>query len=151
MKTSPVGRPIKINDLEDLENIQRKHEIPRDNKLYGKWGRKPNRRMRMEHSQNLYGLFVVYRYVCVDDIIINFTIVVSIQTYLRFYLVLHRFSYMFIDHFVLLKWLSIQHNFLLLLLHVFFLPSNKANLFRHLLFSKIYIDKPRLIILCRIC
>ena len=128
MKTSPGGRPIKINDLEDLENIQRKHEIPRDNKLYGKWGRKPNRRMRMEHSQNLYGLFVVYRYVCVDDIIINFTIVVSIQTCLRFYLVLHRFSYMFIDHFVLLKSLSIQHNFLLLLLHVFFLPSNKANL-----------------------
>ena len=73
MKTSPEGRPIKINDLEDLENIQRKHEIPRDNKLYGKWGRKPNRRMRMEHSQNLYGLFVVYRYVCVDDIIIHFT------------------------------------------------------------------------------
>ena len=71
MKTSPEGRPIKINDLEDLGNIQRKHEIPRDNKLYGKWGRKPNRRMRMEHSQNLYGLFVVYRYVCVDDIIIN--------------------------------------------------------------------------------
>ena len=105
----------------------------------------------MEHSQNLYGLFVVYRYVCVDDIIINFTIVVSIQTYLRFYLVLHRFSYMFIDHFVLLKWLSVQHNFLLLLLHVFFLPSNKANLICHLLFSKIYIDKPRLIILCRIC
>ena len=33
--------------------------------------------------------FVVYRYVCVDDIIINFTIVVSIQTCLRFYLVLH--------------------------------------------------------------
>ena len=60
----------------------------------------------MEHSQNLYGLFVVYRYVCVDDIIINFTIVVSIQTCLRFYLVLHRFSYMFIDHFALLKWLS---------------------------------------------
>ena len=84
--------------------------------------------MRMEHSQNLYGLFVVYRYVCVDDIIINFTIVVSIQTCLRFYLVLHRFSYMFIDHFVLLKSLSIQHNFLLLLLHVFFLSSNKANL-----------------------
>ena len=103
MKTSPEGRPIKINDLEDLGNIQRKHEIPRDNKLYGKWGRKPNRRMRMEHSQNLYGLFVVYRYVCVDDIIINFTIVVSIQTCLRFYLVLHRFSHMFIDHFVLLK------------------------------------------------
>ena len=128
MKTSPGGRPIKINDLEDLENIQRKHEIPRDNKLYGKWERKPNRRMRMEHSQNLYGLFVVYRYVCVDDIIINFTIVVSIQTCLRFYLVLHRFSYMFIDHFVLLKSLSIQHNFLLLLLHVFFLSSNKANL-----------------------
>ena len=33
--------------------------------------------------------FVVYRYVCVDDIIINFTTVVSIQTCLRFYLVLH--------------------------------------------------------------
>ena len=142
MKTSPGGRPIKINDLEDLENIQRKHEIPRDNKLYGKWERKPNRRMRMEHSQNLYGLFVVYRYVCVDDIIINFTIVVSIQTCLRFYLVLHRFSYMFIDHFVLLKWLS--NNI------IFFLPSNKANLICHLLFSKIYIDKPRLIILCRV-
>ena len=120
MTTSPEGRPIKINDLEDLENIQRKHEIPRDNKLYGKWGRRPNRRMRMEHSQNLYGLFVVYRYVCVDDIIINFTIIVSIQTCLRFYLVWHRFSYMFISHFALLKWLSIQHNFLLLLLHVFF-------------------------------
>ena len=103
MKTSPEGRPIKINDLEDLGNIQRQHEIPRDNKLYGKWGRKPYRRMRMEHSQNLYGLFVVYSYVCVDDIIINFTIVVSIQTCLRFYLVLHRFSHMFIDHFVLLK------------------------------------------------
>ena len=28
----------------------------------------------MEHSQNLYGLFVVYRYMCVDDIIINFII-----------------------------------------------------------------------------
>ena len=74
----------------------------------------------MEHSQNFYGLFVVYRYVCVDDIIINFTIVVSIQTCLRFYLVLHRFSYMFIDHFVLLKWLSIQHNFFTLTIACFF-------------------------------
>ena len=32
----------------------------------------------MEHSQNVYGLFVVYMYVCVDVIIINFTIVFSI-------------------------------------------------------------------------
>ena len=40
----------------------------------------------MEHSQNVYGLFVVYVYVCVDVIIINFTTVVSIQTCLRFYL-----------------------------------------------------------------
>ena len=151
MKTSPEGRPIKINDLEDLGNIQRKHEIPRDNKLYGKWGRKPNRRMRMEHSQNLYGLFVVYRYVCVDDIFINFTIVVSLQTCLRFYLVLHRFSYMFIDHFVLLKWLSNNIIFYSYYCMFFFLPSNKANLIYHLLFSKIYIDKPRLIILCRVC
>ena len=137
MKTSPEGRPIKINDLEDLENIQRKHEIPRDNKLYGKWGRKPNRRMRMEHSQNLYGLFVVYRYVSVDDIIVNFTIVVSIQTCLRFYLVLHRFSYMFIDHFVLLKWVSIQHNFLILLLHVFFF----FQVIRLILFAICYLAK----------
>ena len=137
MKTSLEGRPIKINDLKDLENIQRKHEIPRDNKLYGKWGRKPNRRMRMEHSQNLYGLFVVYRYVCVDDIIVNFTIVVSIQTCLRFYLVLHRFSYMFIDHFVLLKWISIQHNFLILLLHVFFF----FQVIRLILFAICYLAK----------
>ena len=34
----------------------------------------------MEHSQNFYGLFVVYRYVCLNDININFTIIVSIQT-----------------------------------------------------------------------
>ena len=91
----------------------------------------------MEHSQNLYGLFVVYRYVCVDDIIINFTIVVSIQTCLRFYLVLHRFSYMFIDHFVLLKWLSIQHNYLLLLLHVFFF----FQVIRLILFAICYLAK----------
>ena len=38
----------------------------------------------MEHSQNFYGLFVVYRYVCLDDININFTIIVSIQTCLDF-------------------------------------------------------------------
>ena len=86
VKTSPEGRPIKINDLEDLENVWRKHEIPKDDKLYGKWGRKPNRSMRMEHSQNFYGLFVVYVYVCVDVIIINFTTVVSIQTCLHFFI-----------------------------------------------------------------
>ena len=49
MKTSPEDRPIKINDLEDLENVQRKHDIPKDDKLYRKWERKPNRSMRMEH------------------------------------------------------------------------------------------------------
>ena len=74
MKTSPEGSLIKINGLEDLENVWRKHEIPEDDKLYRKWGWKPNRSMRMEHPQNLYGLFVVYKYECVDDIIINFTI-----------------------------------------------------------------------------
>lgn len=105
----------------------------------------------MEHSQNFYGLFAMYRYVCVDVIIINFTIVIFIQTCLRSYLALHRFSYMFINYFAFLKWLSIQHMFLLLSLHVcFFFSSNKASLIYHLLFSKIYIDKPRLIILCRV-
>ena len=84
MKTSPEDRPIKINDLEDLENVQRKHDIPKDDKLYGKWDRKSNRSTRMEHSQNFYGLFVVYRFVCLDDININFTIIVSIQTCLDF-------------------------------------------------------------------
>ena len=84
VKTSPEDRPIKINDLEDLENVQRKHDIPKDDKLYGKWERKSSRRTRMEHSQNFYGLFVVYRYVCLDYININFTIIVSIQTCLDF-------------------------------------------------------------------
>lgn len=74
----------------------------------------------MEHSQNFYGLFAMYRYVCVDVIIINFTIVIFIQTCLRSYLALHRFSYMFINYFAFLKWLSIQHMFLLLSLHVCF-------------------------------
>ena len=66
----------------------------------------------MEHSQNLYGLFVMYRYVWVDVIIIiNVTIVIIIQTCLRSYSALHRFSYMFSIYFAFLKWLSIQHIF----------------------------------------
>ena len=58
VKTLPEDRPIKINDLEDLENVQRKHDIPKDDKLYGKWERKSNRSTRMEHSQNFYGLLL---------------------------------------------------------------------------------------------
>ena len=34
----------------------------------------------MDHSQNIYGLFVVYRYVCIDVIIINSTIGIFNQT-----------------------------------------------------------------------
>lgn len=101
--------------------------------------------MRMEHSKNFYGLFVVCRYVCEDVIIINFTSAVFIQTCLRFYLVLHRSPYMFINYFVLLKWLSAQHRFFTLIT-----ARNKASLIYHLLFSKVYIDKTRLIILCRV-
>ena len=74
VKTSPEGRPIKINDLEDLETYNQKQKIPKDDTLYvtdGDGNR--NRSMRMEHSQNSYGLFVVYRYACVDVISINFS------------------------------------------------------------------------------
>ena len=34
----------------------------------------------MDHSQNIYGLFVVYRYLCIDVIIINSTIGIFNQT-----------------------------------------------------------------------
>ena len=49
----------------------------------------------MEHSQNIYGLFIVHRYVCIHVIITNSIIVVFIQTCLRSYSALHRLSYMF--------------------------------------------------------
>ena len=95
------------------------YKIPKNDKLYVKWGWKLNRSMRMEHSKNFCGLFVVCRYVCVDVIIMNSTIVDFIrQTCLRFYLVFHRSLYMSINYFALLKWLSIQHRLLLLSLHV---------------------------------
>ena len=101
----------------------------------------------MEHSQNFCGLFVVCRYACVDlIIIINSAIVVFIwQTSLRFYLVFHRSPYMSINYFTLLKWLSIQHRLLLLSLHVI-----KLVLFTICSLAKVYIDKTRLIILCRV-
>lgn len=91
----------------------------------------------MEHSQNFYGLFAMYRYVCVDVIIINFTIVIFIQTCLRSYLALHRFSYMFINYFAFLKWLTIQHMFLLLSLHVCFF----FQVIRLVLFTICYLAK----------
>ena len=104
----------------------------------------------MEHSQNIYGLFVVYRYMCVDVIIIN-SFVVLIQTCLRSYSALHRFSYVFINYFDLLKWRSMLHRLIILSLRVYFFPSDKASLSCHRFFSIIYIDKPRwLIILCRV-
>ena len=105
----------------------------------------------MEHSQNIYGLFVVYRYVCVDVIIINSTDVVLIQTCLRSYSALHRFSYVFINYFDLLKLRSMLHfteayNVINTCLFFF-----QVIISRHRLFSKIYIDKPRkLIILCHV-
>jgi len=100
----------------------------------------------MEHSQNFCGLFVVCRYACVDVIIINSAIAVFIrQTSLRFYLVFHRSPYMSINYFTLLKWLSIQHRLLLLSLHVI-----KLVLFTICSLAKVYIDKTRLIILCRV-
>ena len=43
----------------------------------------------------IYGLFVVYRYVCIDVIITNSITVVFIQTCLQSYSALHRRSYMF--------------------------------------------------------
>ena len=99
----------------------------------------------MEYSQNVYGLFVVYRYVCIDVIITNYTIAYC----LRSYLVLHRLLYMFINHFVLPKWPSILHR--LLFLSLLFSPqSNKASFSYHLLYSKIYVNKRCVIILCRI-
>ena len=69
----------------------------------------------MEHSQNVYGLFVVYRYVCIDVIITNSTIAYCLWSYL----VLHQLLYMFINYFVLPKWPSILHRLLFLSLHFF--------------------------------
>ena len=77
----------------------------------------------MEHSQNIYVFFVVYRYVCIDVIVIitNSIIVVFIQTCLRSYSALHRRSYMFgIKYFDLLIWPSILNRLLILSLHVSF-------------------------------
>ena len=103
----------------------------------------------MGHSQNIYGLFVclfvVYRYVCVDVIITNSTIAYCLQPYL----VLHRLLYMFINYFVLQNWPTVLHRLLILSL-LFFLQSNKASFSYHLLCSKIYVNKPCAIILCRI-
>ena len=96
----------------------------------------------MEHSQNIYGLFVVYRYMCVDVIIIN-SFVVLIQTCLRSYSALHRFSYVFINYFDLLKWRSMLHRLIMLSLRVYFFSSLSC----HRLFSIIYIDKPRWLII----
>ena len=79
----------------------------------------------MEHSQNIYGLFVVYRYMCVDVIIIN-SFVVLIQTCLRSYSALHRFSYMFINYFDLLKWRSMLHRLIMLSLRVYFFPRKQT-------------------------
>lgn len=104
----------------------------------------------MDHSQNIYGLFVVYRYVCVDVIITNSTIVVFYPNLLRSYLVLHRLSNMYGIKYPDLLRPSKLHRLLILSLHVFFFQSNKASLSCHLLFSEIYIDKPCVIILCRI-
>ena len=105
----------------------------------------------MEHSQNIYGVFVVYRYVCIDVIITNSITVVFIQTCLRSYSALHRRSYMFgIKYFDLLIRPSILHRLLILSLHVSCFQSNKASLCCHLLLSKIYIDNPCVIIPCRI-
>ena len=70
----------------------------------------------MERSQNFYGLFVLYRYECVDVIVISFAFVVFIQTCLRSYSALHRFSAMITNYFDLLK--CILRRFLLLSLHV---------------------------------
>ena len=64
MKTSPEDRPIKKNDQEDLENVQRKHDIPEDDKMYGKWEPKPNRSMRME-TLSKFLWFVCCVQVCV--------------------------------------------------------------------------------------
>ena len=84
----------------------------------------------MEHPQNIYGLFVVYRYVCIDVIITNSIIVVFIQTCLRSYSALHRRSYMFgIKYFDLLIWPSILHRLLILSLHVSFFQVIRLVLF----------------------
>ena len=81
----------------------------------------------MEHSKNIYGLFVclfvVYRYVCKDVIITNSTIAYCLQPYL----VLHRLLYMFINYFVLQKWPSVLHRLLILSLLFFFLGLRKVS------------------------
>ena len=70
----------------------------------------------MERSQNFYGLFVMYRYACVDVTVIDSTFVVFIQTCLQSYSALYRFSVMTTYYFILLK--CKLHRFLWLLLNV---------------------------------
>ena len=70
----------------------------------------------MERSQNFYGFFVVYRYECVDVIVISSAFVVFIQTCLRAHSALHRFSAMITNYFDLFN--CILHRLLLLSLHV---------------------------------
>ena len=83
----------------------------------------------MEHSQNIYGLFVclfvVYRYVCIDVIITNSTIAYCLQPYLVLHRLLYMFInyfvlYMFVNYFVLQKWPSVLHRLLILSLFFFF-------------------------------
>ena len=66
----------------------------------------------MEHSQNIYGLFIFYSHVCIDVIITN-SIIVFFFNYpnlLRSCSALHRLSYTFgIRLSDLLKWPSILH------------------------------------------
>ena len=91
----------------------------------------------MERSQNFYGLFVLYRYDCVDVIVISSAFVVFIQTCFRSYSALHQLSAMITNYFELLK--CILHRLLLLSF-----ACDRASLSCHRLFSKIYIDKPRM-------
>ena len=88
--------------------------------MYVKRGQKLNGSLRMDHSQNIYGLFVVYRYVCVDVIITNSTIVIFYPNLLRSYLVLHRLSNMYGIKYPDLLRPSKLHRLLILSLHVFF-------------------------------
>ena len=100
----------------------------------------------MEYFQNLYGLFVVYRYMCLQLLLFLSKLAFDFTWFCT------DFQTCSINRFALLKWLSIQHSFFLtLIITCFFpLPSNKANLICHLLVNKIYIDKPPLNILCRV-
>ena len=62
----------------------------------------------MEQSENVYSLFVVYRYMRIDVIINKFYYCCFIQTCLRSCSALHRLSNMFgIEYSDLLQWRSI--------------------------------------------